>query len=245
MTVNWLLAGAIATLVVAMTVQSHSADDTNTRLFAAIRAGDAATVETLVGADHALAAARNAQHVSAVMMALYSRHEELVAVLERHGATLDIFEASAAGRVARLQDILSHDPTAIAQFSPDGFPPLGLAAFFGRRDAVVFLLERGADVNAASKNAQRVCALHAAVAGPDPDIARLLLQRGARAGARQEGGFTALHEVASKGLTDLARALVDAGADRFAKSDDGTTPADLATKNNHSALAAMLRQPDR
>jgi ankyrin repeat protein len=239
------MAGATAFLVLVVVVGAGTADDQTARLFGAIRAGDIPAVTTLLDGNRTLASARNAQQVSALMMAIYARHEELIPILERHGATLDIFEAAAAGRVACLQKILDADRTAIGQFSPDGYPPLGLAAFFGRRDAVTLLLDRGADVNAAARNAQRVTALHAAVAGPDPDIARLLLDHGADPNARQEAGFTALHSVALKGLIDLARALIAAGADAQAKNDAGATPADLATEKHHHALAAMLKGAGR
>jgi uncharacterized protein len=240
MTMSCMMGCAVAVLVVAMTANSATAGDQIERLFAAVRAGDAPAVETLLREDGALATARNAQQISAVMWAVYTRHEELIPIFERHGAALDVFEAAAAGRVARLQDILDQDRAAIGQYSPDGFPVLGLAAFFGHREAVAFLLDRGAEVNAAARNKQKVTALHAAIAGPDPEIVRLLLQRGADANARQEAGYTALHEAASKGLSDLARALVAAGADVSAKNDEGATPGDLARKKNHAALAAML-----
>ena len=48
--------------------------------------------------------------------------------------------------------------------APDGFFALGLAAFFGHTETVTWLLDHGADVNQNASNAQRVTALHGAVA---------------------------------------------------------------------------------
>jgi len=234
--------GLVATAVLAVAAGAGPGDDLIDRLFAAIRGGDRSAVEALLDADASLARARNGQQVSAVLMAIYTHHDELVPIFERHAA-LDISEAAAAGRLDRLRELVATDRSLLGAYSRDGFPLVGLAAFFGRRDAVVFLLAEGADVNAAARNRQRVTALHAAVAGPDPDIARLLVDHGADATARQEAGYTALHEVASKGLIDLARVLLAAGADAGAKSDDGTTPYDLAVRNHHDALATLLREP--
>ncbi len=243
MTTEWMIAsGLLATLVLAVATAAGPGYDPIARLFAAIREGDGSAVEAMLDSDASLARARNAQQVSAVLMAIYTRHAELVPIFERHGA-LDIFEAAAAGRLDRLRELVATDRSLIGGYSGDGFPVLGIAAFFGRRDAVVFLLAQGADVNAAARNRQRVTALHAAVAGPDPDIARLLVEHGADPTARQEAGYTALHEVASKGLLDLARVLLAAGADAGAKNDDGVTPYDLAVRNHHDAVATLLREP--
>ena len=242
MAIEWMMVwGLVSALFLAVAMDAQAGADPVARLFAAVRLGDGSAVEALLGSEPALVQARNEQQVSAVMMALYTRHEDLVPIFERHGAALDIFEAAAAGRVDRLKELLGADRSQLSLYSGDGFPVLGLAAFFGRRDAVSVLLAEGADVNAAARNRQHVTALHAAVAGPDPEIARLLVDRGADPTARQESGFTALHEVASKGLTDLAGVLLAAGAEAGAKNDDGVSPADLAEKNHHDALAALLR----
>jgi len=244
MTTEWMMAwGLVATVVLAVATAAGPGDDPIARLFAAVRESDSSAVEALLDSDASLVRARNGQQVSAVMMAIYTRHVELVPIFERHGAALDIFEAAATGRLDRLRELVATDRSLLGDYSPDGFPVLGLAAFFGRRDAVMFLLAQGADVNAAARNRQRVTALHAAVAGPDPDIARLLVDHGADVTARQEAGYTALHEVASKGLMDLARVLLAAGADAGAKNEDGVTPYDLAVRNHHDAVATLLCKP--
>ena len=53
---------------------------------------------------------------------------------------------------------------------PDGFTPLHLAAFFGRLEAAALLVDRGADLEAPSRNPRfpSVRPLHSAIAGGQP-----------------------------------------------------------------------------
>src|SRR5712692_7620926 len=165
--------------------------------------------------------------VSPIMDALYHGRvddaERLVA--EAGPATLTIHEAAAMGAVQRIAQLVDGDPAAVNAWSPDGFQPLGLAAFFGRRAAVELLLARGGEVNTHARHPFHVAALHAALAGPQPSIARLLVDAGADVNARQQAGVTPLHETAHIGNGELVRLLLDHGADPKAIDDQGKTPA--------------------
>ena len=122
-------------------------------------------------------------------------------------------------------------PGAAADWSPDGFTALHLAAFFGRETVAATLLEHGADVNAVARNPLRVQPLHSAAAAGHTPVARLLLEYGADPNARQEGGFVPLHAAAQAGNDELYELLLASGADQDAATDDGRTAADFRAES--------------
>ena len=161
-------------------------------LFAAIEAGDAEKVRALVQADPTLASARNAEGLTAVRAAQYRRQAATVQTLLDARPELDVFDAAAVGDVDRLKALIAEDRSCVDAFAPDGFFPLGLAAYFDQPDAVRLLLQHGAAVGAVARNAMQVQALHAAVAGRSTESVRLLLEARADPNARQHGGWTPL-----------------------------------------------------
>ncbi|HEX9688097.1 MAG TPA: ankyrin repeat domain-containing protein [Thermoanaerobaculia bacterium] len=213
--------------------------DETGRLFEAIQKGNAREVSKLLEEDRALVDAKKSG-VSALLTAVYHRHPEIARLFVEHGAMLDVFEASALGDVERLRELLAEDSSRANAFAPDGFTPLGLAAFFGHPEAVRLLLENGADPNLASANAQRVAPLHSAVAGGKVEIVRMLLARGADVHARQDLGFTALHGAAVGGGEEMIRLLLDQGADPAARNVAGKTPADLARERADKRASEIL-----
>ena len=89
--------------------------------------------------------------ISEILMAVYQGKREVVAELLASGIQLNIFEAAATGQTDQLRALIQKDPSLVNTHSPDGFTPLGLAAFFGHSEAVDALLAAGAQVNAASR----------------------------------------------------------------------------------------------
>ena len=215
---------------------------TTGELFGAIRAGDLAVVDRLLAERPYLAGASDAAGLSAVTGAAYQRQP---AILERLLATkpeLDRFEAAIVGDLGRLSELLDEpDAEPIDQRSGDGFTALHLAAFFGRLRAAQELLDRGADPSAWASGRVRVQPLHGAVSAGHEAVARLLVEHGADPDQPQDGGFTPLHAAAQNGLTRLCDFLIAHGADPQALTADILTPADLAERAGHSALAAHLR----
>lgn len=179
---------------------------------------------------------------SPLLDALYhGRRDEADRLLaELGGDALTIHEAAAMGVLPRLESLLAEDASLVNAFAPDGFQPLGLAAFFGREQAAELLLEHGGEVNTRSHNAQGVNALHAALAGPTPDLARTLIAAGADVNLTQQSGVTPLHEAAHIGRADLVRLLIERGADPAARDDRGRTAADFAREGGHLSLLEIL-----
>ena len=211
-------------------------------MIAAVRAGDRERVAALVAAEPELAGARDPNGVSAPLLARYHSHPDVVEVLLAAGPPLDVFAAAGLGQVDRLRELLRADPALVAVFAGDGNTPLGLASFFVQPACVAVLLERGADVDAASRNAMQVRPLHAAAAGHSLEIVRFLLAAGADPDVRQQAGFTPLQAAALHGDLEMVEALLGAGADPALRSDDGKSAADLAGDKGHAAVVARLER---
>jgi ankyrin repeat protein len=106
---------------------------------------------------------------------------------------------------------------------------------------VKLLLDRGADVNVSSRNAQKVTPLHGAVTRGDAGVTNLLLDKGAQVNARQERGFTPIFSAAAAGNVELMELLVKHGADINARTDDGKTPYDFAVERKQGKAAEWLK----
>jgi ankyrin repeat protein len=215
--------------------------DTKTaEVMTAIQAGDKNKLSALLAANPALASARDAAGVSAIMQAVYHRRAELLTLLLAGQPALDIFEASSLGRTDRVSELLRQDPQLVSAWSPDGFTALHLAAFFGQEAVAKLLLQHGADVQLAARNPMQVAPLHAAAAGHNLPLVRILLEHGAQPNARQQKGYTPLHSAAQNGDKVMVELLLANGADRTLANDDGKTPAQTAKDAGHPEVAAML-----
>jgi uncharacterized protein len=156
--------------------------------------------------------------MSELLQAIYrgdtARAEELLA----DQPELDVFEAAAVGKTERLCELLDQDPSLANAWAEDGFQPLGLASFFGHVEAARLLVERGAEVNSASRNEMNVMPLHSAAATPDPEsryeLAKLLLEQGADPNARQQDEFTPLMAADQHRDERLGDLLLEHGATR-------------------------------
>jgi uncharacterized protein len=210
--------------------------------FKAVSEGDTAKVKGLLGKDSGLASAVDEKGVSALLKAVYYGKKPVVDLLLATDIKLNIFEASATGKTARVNELLGQDKGLLNSYSADGFSPLGLAIFFANQETAEALLRAGADVSQASKNAMKVAPLHSAAASKQVEIARRLLELGANPNARQESGLTALHEVAANGQIEFAKLLLNQGADVNAKTDAGKTPMAIAVAAGQTEMANLLRQ---
>jgi ankyrin repeat protein len=208
----------------------------------AVKAGDIDRVEALLAADPALARAQDDAGNSAILLATYYGRKAMVERLRAHDLELNIFEAAAIGDAERVAALAEDDPGRVNAFSHDGYTPLGLAAFFGHETIAKDLLERGADVNAASRNRMRVMPLHSAVAGGHIGIARALVERGADVNASQQDGFKPLHGAAQNGQDEMVLLLINHGADIDAQTGDGRTALSIAQAEGHEVVVDLLRR---
>lgn len=205
----------------------------------AITAGDLDGV-TAILEQHPDALAQPENGITPLLLSIYYGKLEVTRLLLERGAPVSFAEACALGDEARAKTLLTADPSLLEMRTADGFPPLGLAIFFRRPALAKWLIESGADVNAAATNAQKVTPLHAAAAVCDQETVALLLARGADVHAKQQLDYTPLHGAASRGDVAVARLLLAHGAARDPRGSDGMTPADIARKYGKPEFAEWI-----
>ena len=208
-------------------------------LNSAIKNGDVDAVRGIIAAHPELIQPADAP-VSPLMLSMYYRQAAVTQAILESGIILTLHEAAASGSTARLIEILDTQPDAINTLSPDGFPPLGLACFFDHFDSVEVLLQRGADVNQPAQNAQKVAAIHAAVAARSLPITRLLIEHGADVNAKQQQDVTPLHAAAHNGSLEIVQLLLEHGADKNATDASGKSALDFARESGFDAIVEIL-----
>jgi uncharacterized protein len=210
-------------------------------LFKGVHDGDVTSVIRLVRDNTDLARARDADTLSILQFARFMRRDDVLEALIAVGPPLDLYEAASLNRTHRTAELLDATPDLLNSLSTDGFTSLHLASYYGAPDVVQLLLQRGADVNAVTKNFLENMPIHAAAAGRRLAICEMLLDHAADVNAKQHGGFTALHAPAQNGDREMVELFLSRGADPSMPTDEGKTPADIAAEQGNIELAAMLR----
>ena len=206
--------------------------DGATELHFAVRAGDLAHVQRLIGSGANVNAKND------------------------YGAT-PMSEAALLADAAILKALLDAGAD-VESANADGQTALMVVARSGRVDATTLLLSRGARVNAV-EGWRGQTALMWATAQSHPDVVRLLIAAGAdvnarstvndwarqvtaepRAVYRPAGGLTPLLYAAREGCVDCARALIEAGAELNRPDPEGISPLLLAILNQRFDVAALL-----
>ncbi len=187
------------------------------RLEAAVQDGDVAAVRTLLesGADPN---AGNEEGATAVHAAARGSSPDCLRVLLEAGGSPD--GRTGEGCSSWLE------------------APLVSAAFKGRADMALALVEAGADVNVKAGN--RETPLHWSVQDAEGVLTRRLLEAGADPNARNLMGETPLHAAAWVGNADGIRILVEAGATVDAEDDEGMSPLACASMGASGCVRALL-----
>lgn len=204
----------------------------------AIKQGNSARVGELLKQNPDLIKARTKKGTTPVLLAMFSRHQEIAELLAT-GIEINIFEATALGRIDRVRELLTKDPALVKAFSPEGFT--ALHGNLNHTDVVQLLIDKGADINAVSNNAFLATPLQSAIAMGWTDAAKLLIASNANVNCRGEGGGTPLHEAAGSGQIESAKLLLDHGAKVNAKDDSGKTPLTIALEYKQTEMAKFLR----
>jgi ankyrin repeat protein len=175
-------------------------------------------------------AAKYPQHVNAIggfyefplVAALYGKHFRVAEVLLELGGIVDV---PGRGKETALHKMIRVNEEAI--------------------DAVQFLLERGADVNALREDLWTP--LHLAVEIGELNIARVLLDHHADVNSQTDEGLTPLYLLSRQDISTLndngstlAMLLLESGANVNLPAKDKTTPLHLASFNKRLEIVLVL-----
>ncbi|HET8824066.1 MAG TPA: ankyrin repeat domain-containing protein [Terriglobales bacterium] len=209
-------------------------------MISAVHTGDIEKVKVLVQADPSLSSSKDERGVSALMHAYYRRRRDIADVILDFRSDLDIFEATASGRVDMVSEMLDRNSAQATAWSSDGFTALHFASFFNQPTIARELVRRGADIAAVSMNPMEVTPLHSAAAAHATEIVRMLVESDAPVNAKQHGGWTALHAAADSGDEEMIKILLQHGADPLAQNDDGKTPVQIAQLKGREKAVHLL-----
>jgi hypothetical protein len=228
----------------------------------AVKAGDRATVQTILQADPKfanaldqneppptkpkhftnpkIANALDQNRLSLVLTAVYHHEPEIAQLLVEAGAELSIFSAAALGNLAKVQAFVQEWDGFVNEYNTDGFTALQLACFFGQPEIALWLIEQGADVNAIARNPMKISPVHATAANGNLSLLRTLLEKGANVNAQQQGGFTPLHEATHANNPAMVQLLLEFGADKTLVNEDGRTPLEQAIADGSQEVIQLL-----
>lgn len=210
------------------------------RLEEYIASADLDSINTLLGRDPSLVKTKTSLGVSPLMLSCYYKKADVTGLLINYIKDLSLFEAAAAGKFDDVAHLVNTRPHAIDDYAEDGFTALGLACYFGRFDVARYLVLKGANVNLQSNNGFNVFPIHSAAAGSYTDIARMLIDNGAKVNVVQQAGATPLHSAAQNGNLELIILLLESGAEVFIRMEGGKLPADLAREKGFEEIAEIL-----
>jgi ankyrin repeat protein len=211
--------------------------------------GDEAEAIRAAALDPSLAAARDETGVSVIAAAVRANRLPLARELARFRDQLDLFEAACLGNVQIVRTLLRSNPDRIDHHGPDGYAALGLAAFLGHFDLLVYLVKNGADLENPSSNPLRACPLQSAASSTNPihatTASRILLEAGADPNSKQGNGDTALHLAVCNENLDLGRLLIAFGANPHVSNDAGDSALQLARATGKTAMVRLIDETFR
>ena len=97
-------------------------------------------------------------------------------------------------------------------------------------EAVLMLIESGADMPVAAQNKDGETPLHLASQYEEVEVVRMLIERGADVSAQNKEGGTPLHQASQNGSVGVVRMLLERSTNIAARNKDGETPLHLASK---------------
>lgn len=141
----------------------------------------------------------------------------------------------------RLMEVFLARGADINRLNGNGESALALAALRGQKEAVKWLIEHGARVNAPPR---QWSPLHYAVFAGHGEIVDSLLALGADIDALSTNGSSVLMMATYEGHEALARKLLEKGADRSPRNDWGDGALEWAMRYNRLNIARMVTNPE-
>ena len=219
-----------------------------TALLIAARQDGAAEVVSMLLAAGADPNAVDSMGGTALMLAADAGDVEVMGMLVKRGAKIDQ-RASAGFGSPRFgnpsPEVMEKIKMRMGMAGKDGPPPgptaLMVAAHAGNKECMRFLLEHAADPNVNSPGSFDVLGLTAQAR--DPEMVKMLLDKGARVDQRDFRGATPLIlAAASDEVTpETIRLLISKGSNVRAKDENGQTALAWALKRGDTAVVKALR----
>lgn len=209
----------------------------------AVNDNDIERVMALLDVDPSLLNSRDDDGMTPLNIAAFNGNKEIACELLKRNANINIGDydnsqpihlAAISGNVQIAELLLARGADVNAQDN-NGSTPLTFAAGRRRIDMVGFLLSKGA--NPLFQNRQGMTAIFFA---GTPEIAALILERGADVNARSNEGTTPLHNAAGRGRVRLTQFLLQHGADPNARNDEGVAPLFWLRGDSALAIARLL-----
>ncbi len=212
-----------------------------TALMFAVQWGEPDIVRDLL-ASGARAGVRNKDGETALHLAAWAGHAEILELLCAHLATVHALQVEGQGIAPAL-------PGTLDTLDTYGRAALGMAAGRGHYRACKLLLDKGASVeldddNSDDENASKVQQpLFCAAENGHAAVCALLLQHDASVDTRNTSGETPLILAASHGHLAVCTLLVEHGADMGVESNYGWTPlADAVYGESEQVVRYLLEQ---
>jgi ankyrin repeat protein len=140
----------------------------------------------------------------------------------------------------RLKLSLEEQPGLLESEDENGSTLLHHASYAGNEEAVQFLVDKGANVNARATSCSWTPLFLASLSG-HTEIVKLLIENGARIDVKDNRGRSPLHHAAALcGKSQAASLLLLKGAAVDAEDHQGQTPLHLASLNGSRDLVRLL-----
>ncbi len=192
---------------------------------------------------------RDATGMTALHLATWGGHTEIVRILLKHGADVNARDGSGDtplmlavrwGLPELMDLLLAHGADASIR-DDQGRTLLHRAAEYGHVAVMRVLVSRGFDVDVQSRIGTP---LHSAAFGRRLEATRFLLDNGAHPNLLGYLDWAPLHVAASGGPAhpsdpEIVKLLIERGADVSAKTDGGGTPLSLAALSRENAVVEI------
>jgi hypothetical protein len=157
-----------------------------------------------------------------------------------------LLKAAEKGDIKKIEERLAAGDNIEYRDKGTGRTALLCAVVEGHKEAVLYLLDKGADMNAYCK-AVGHNSLEWAAAQDDHELVKLLIEKGADPNFRSDNAFLGrlpLMIAAQKGNLEIVKTLLAAGADPGAQDARGESALHLARSKNRTEVIAFLEKID-
>ena len=247
----------IVLLAASLTAQENNAKPSAAEeIHAAAVAGDLSRVRALLEADPALLESNDYLGFTPLHRACYARQAAVANYLIDKGANVnarDYFQMTPLHRasfvagqdLALIQRLIDKGAEVNAQ-AINGLTPLHWAAHSGDLKVARLLIDHGADVNAQFSGALDFSSISGTVLqvainyAPNDEMAKFLVENGAKLNSKDSSGNTELHLAALKGYAALTQLLVKHGTGVNAVNKYNRTALYYAAIHGYRSVADVL-----